>query len=72
MVAGQFAPAFPYKHQLKDLLYALDMATDSGVDLKVAQATAQLYKSAAMQLSDDDFSAVLQASRAASAAASQP
>ena len=66
MAAGTYSPAFPYKHQLKDMVYAMDLADDSDVQLPVAQAVLALYESDAAAQGDKDFSAVLEASRAGS------
>lgn len=65
MVEGKYPTAFPYKHQLKDLKYALEMAEDGGVTLSVASAVTALYDGDAEAHSEKDFSAVLEAVRAA-------
>mmetsp|Transcript_6601 Transcript_6601/g.19038 ORF Transcript_6601/g.19038 Transcript_6601/m.19038 type:complete len:393 (+) Transcript_6601:177-1355(+) len=62
MVKGSFAPAFPLKHQQKDLRLVLELAEQLGQDLPVAAASNNSYLKAMDQgLGDQDFSAVLSA-----------
>ena len=44
MVAGAYPPAFPLKHQLKDLRLALELGAAAGQPLPVAAAARQLYE----------------------------
>lgn len=67
MIDGENATAFPYKHQSKDLAYALDLAQSLGVRPRVATAALDYYASdreTAEALADKDFSAVMAAVRA--------
>lgn len=43
MVKGSFAPAFPLKHQQKDLRLVLELAEQLGQDLPVAAASNNSY-----------------------------
>lgn len=62
MVKGAFAPAFPLKHQQKDMRLALALADTLAQDMPVAAAANELYKRARRDGADDeDFSAVLKA-----------
>eukprot|EP00271_Cylindrocystis_brebissonii_P014275 TRINITY_DN35584_c0_g1_i1.p1 TRINITY_DN35584_c0_g1~~TRINITY_DN35584_c0_g1_i1.p1 ORF type:complete len:388 (+),score=60.37 TRINITY_DN35584_c0_g1_i1:134-1297(+) len=64
MLKGSFAPAFPLKHQQKDLRLVLALAQEMGLTLPVAAATNEEYLQAQkMGLGDQDFSAVFQAIR---------
>ncbi|MEW5317059.1 MAG: hypothetical protein WDW38_008390 [Sanguina aurantia] len=62
IVAQTYAPAFPLKHQQKDMRLALALGADLGQALPVAAAANEIYKEAvAMGHGDDDFSAVFEA-----------
>lgn len=65
MIKGSYAPAFPLKHQQKDLRLALAMAEEVSQPIPVAAATNELYKVAkAHGLGEEDFSAVIEALKA--------
>lgn len=60
MIEGKYAPAFPLKHQQKDMRLALQLGDEAALSLPVAAAANNLYiKARAEQLGDLDFSAVL-------------
>ena len=60
MNAGKFAPAFPLKHQQKDMRLAIALADELAQEMPVASAANELYKRARRDGGDDeDFSAVL-------------
>jgi glyoxylate/succinic semialdehyde reductase len=62
MIAGKFPPAFPLKHQQKDMRLALALADELAQEMPVAAAANELYKRARRDGCDDeDFSAVLKA-----------
>ncbi|XP_057797167.1 glyoxylate/succinic semialdehyde reductase 2, chloroplastic isoform X2 [Salvia miltiorrhiza] len=62
MVKSLYPTAFPLKHQQKDLRLALGLAESVSQATPVAAAANELYKVAKSQgLSDDDFSAVIEA-----------
>ena len=62
MAGGSYAPAFPLKHQQKDLRLALALGDAAAQKLPVAAAANELYKEArAAGHADSDFSAVLEA-----------
>lgn len=62
MVKSLYPTAFPLKHQQKDLRLALGLAESVAQPTPIAAATNELYKIAKSQgLSDDDFSAVIEA-----------
>jgi len=62
MIRGDFPPAFPLKHQQKDLRLALSLGDDVGQELPVAAATNEVYKRArSLGLDDSDFSAIIKA-----------
>ncbi|GAQ92564.1 3-hydroxyisobutyrate dehydrogenase-related protein [Klebsormidium nitens] len=62
MLKGSYSPAFPLKHQQKDLRLALELAEAVGQPLPVAAAANALYEKAREAgLGDQDFSAVLEA-----------
>lgn len=64
MLSGSFPPAFPLKHQQKDLRLALELGGAVGQPLPVAASANEVYKRAKdAGLGDNDFSAVLQAVR---------
>ena len=60
----KFAPAFPMKHQQKDMRLAVQLADELGRELPVASAANEMYKRARRDGHDDeDFAAVLHAVR---------
>ena len=60
----KFAPAFPLKHQQKDMRLAVQLADELGRELPVASAANEMYKRARRDGHDDeDFAAVLHAVR---------
>ena len=62
MVAGAFPPAFPLKHQQKDLRLALALGDEADVALPVAAAANEVFKRAkAKGLGDADMAAVYEA-----------
>lgn len=62
MVKSLYPTAFPLKHQQKDLRLALGLAESVSQPTPIAAATNELYKIAKSRgLSDDDFSAVIEA-----------
>ncbi|GLJ08884.1 hypothetical protein SUGI_0097580 [Cryptomeria japonica] len=62
MIQQKFPPAFPLKHQQKDMRLALALGDDVGVSMPVAAAANEVFKKArSMGLGDHDFSAVYQA-----------
>jgi glyoxylate/succinic semialdehyde reductase len=62
MNAGAFPPAFPLKHQQKDMRLAIALADQLRQEMPVAAAANELYKRAARDGCDDeDFSAVIKA-----------
>ncbi|KAK4413784.1 Glyoxylate/succinic semialdehyde reductase 2, chloroplastic [Sesamum alatum] len=62
MVQSLYPTAFPLKHQQKDLRLALGLAESVSQPTPIAAAANELYKVAkARGLSDDDFSAVIEA-----------
>lgn len=61
MVKSIYSPAFPLKHQQKDLRLALEMAESVTQPVPVAAAVNELYKRAKTSgLGDEDFSAVIE------------
>lgn len=63
MLAGNFEPNFPLKHQQKDLRLALAMADSVAQPLPVAAAVNELYKRAKAQGEGErDMAAVYTAS----------
>ncbi|RWV79960.1 hypothetical protein GW17_00058836 [Ensete ventricosum] len=65
MVKATYPTAFPLKHQQKDLRLALGLAESVTQPIPVAAAANELYKVAkSYGLSDQDFSAVIEALRA--------
>eukprot|EP00246_Nothoceros_aenigmaticus_P017105 TRINITY_DN8143_c0_g1_i1.p1 TRINITY_DN8143_c0_g1~~TRINITY_DN8143_c0_g1_i1.p1 ORF type:complete len:370 (+),score=62.64 TRINITY_DN8143_c0_g1_i1:50-1159(+) len=62
MVQGVYSPAFPLKHQQKDLRLVLALAEQVNQPTPVAASANELYKIAeASGLGDEDFSAVIEA-----------
>ncbi|KAJ7533198.1 hypothetical protein O6H91_13G037200 [Diphasiastrum complanatum] len=62
MLKGDYEPAFPLKHQQKDLHLALALAEKVAQSTPVAAAANELYKLAkSTGLGDKDFSAVIEA-----------
>lgn len=62
MIAGKFPPAFPLKHQQKDMRLAIQLGDQHAQTLPVAAAANAAYLQARGQgLGDEDFSAVLSA-----------
>lgn len=62
MVEGNFPPAFPLKHQHKDIRLAMELANEVDAKLPLADAASLMYRKAAnMNLGDEDFSAILKA-----------
>jgi glyoxylate/succinic semialdehyde reductase len=60
----KFAPAFPLKHQQKDMRLAVQLADELGRELPVAATANEMYKRARRDGHDDeDFAAVLHAVR---------
>jgi 3-hydroxyisobutyrate dehydrogenase-like beta-hydroxyacid dehydrogenase len=66
MAARAYAPAFPLCHAHKDLRFALTLGGQLGVGLPVAEAANGLFE-LSVEHADDDFSAVVEASRGLSA-----
>ncbi|KAG8481827.1 hypothetical protein CXB51_027231 [Gossypium anomalum] len=67
MVKSQYPTAFPLKHQQKDLRLALGLAESVSQSTPIAAAANELYKVAkSYGLSDEDFSAVIEALKAKS------
>ncbi|KAL3639769.1 Glyoxylate/succinic semialdehyde reductase 2, chloroplastic [Castilleja foliolosa] len=65
MIQSLYPTAFPLKHQQKDLRLALGLAESVSQPTPIAAATNELYKVAKLHgLSDDDFSAVIEALKA--------
>jgi len=60
MLAGNFAPNFPLKHEQKDMRLAVEMGDQVGQPLPLAAATNEAFKaSIADGRGDEDFSAVV-------------
>ncbi|KAL4355173.1 hypothetical protein GQ457_06G027780 [Hibiscus cannabinus] len=61
MLRDDHSPAFPLKHQQKDMRLALALGDENGVSMPVAAAANEAFKKArSMGLGDLDFSAVLE------------
>ncbi|KAK8711781.1 hypothetical protein V6N13_147046 [Hibiscus sabdariffa] len=61
MLRDDNSPAFPLKHQQKDMRLALALGDENGVSMPVAAAANEAFKKArSMGLGDLDFSAVLE------------
>ncbi|CAN0927276.1 Glyoxylate/succinic semialdehyde reductase 1 [Linum grandiflorum] len=59
MIKSSFSPAFPLKHQQKDMRLALALGDENAVSMPVAAAANEAFKKArSMGLGDLDFSAV--------------
>ncbi|KAH6810898.1 glyoxylate reductase 1 [Perilla frutescens var. frutescens] len=59
MIQGSYPPAFPLKHQQKDMRLALALGDENSVPMPVAAAANEAFKKArSMGLGDLDFSAV--------------
>ncbi|KAF8402444.1 hypothetical protein HHK36_013400 [Tetracentron sinense] len=59
MIQNNYSPAFPLKHQQKDMRLALALGDENGVSMPVAAAANEAFKKARSQgLGDHDFSAV--------------
>lgn len=59
---GDYPPAFPLKHQQKDLRLALELGKQVGQELGTCEAANQAFVKAMEEgHSDDDFSAVVEA-----------
>lgn len=62
MLKNSYSPAFPLKHQQKDMRLALALGDENAVSMPVAAAANEAYKKArSMGLGDLDFSAVHEA-----------
>jgi glyoxylate/succinic semialdehyde reductase len=59
MAQGSFAPAFPLKHQQKDLRLALELAAEVKADMPTTAAANAVYLKALSESGDEDFSAVI-------------
>ena len=60
---ARFPPAFPLKHQRKDLRLALELAAETGTPLPLTAAACELFAEAqdgSMSLGDADFAAVVE------------
>ncbi|GAV68410.1 NAD_binding_2 domain-containing protein [Cephalotus follicularis] len=61
MIQGNYSPAFPLKHQQKDMRLALALGDENAVSMPVAAAANEAFKKArSMGLGDLDFSAVFE------------
>ena len=59
MIAGSYSPAFPLKHQAKDMRLALELAgTGAAPKMPLAALTGQIYQQGIEEWGDKDFSAV--------------
>ncbi|KAK4785598.1 hypothetical protein SAY86_002287 [Trapa natans] len=64
MIQGNYSPAFPLKHQQKDMRLALALGDENAVPMPVAAAANEAFKKArSMGLGDKDFSAVYETVR---------
>ena len=62
MIKGAYPPAFPLKHQQKDMRLALALGDELAQEMPVAAAANEMYKTARrMGKDDEDFSAVIAA-----------
>ncbi|XP_077228947.1 glyoxylate reductase 1 [Tasmannia lanceolata] len=65
MIQSSFPPAFPLKHQQKDMRLALALGDENAVSMPVAAAANEAFKKArSLGLGDHDFSAVYEAVKA--------
>lgn len=65
MIKKSFSPAFPLKHQQKDLRLALQLAESVSQPVPVAASVNEMYKLAKSKgFGDEDFSAVIEAIKA--------
>ncbi|XP_021907376.1 glyoxylate/succinic semialdehyde reductase 1-like [Carica papaya] len=61
MIQSNYSPAFPLKHQQKDMRLALALGDENAVSMPVAAASNEAFKKArSMGLGDLDFSAVFE------------
>ncbi|XVE78245.1 hypothetical protein DITRI_Ditri13aG0129000 [Diplodiscus trichospermus] len=61
MLQDNYSPAFPLKHQQKDMRLALSLGDENSVSMPVAAAANEAFKAArSMGLGDLDFSAVIE------------
>ena len=59
MLKNEYPTAFPLKHQLKDMRFAVELAKEQGMDVPAASAATQTFEKALeMGYGDEDFSAV--------------
>lgn len=71
MIQNSYSPAFPLKHQQKDMRLALTLGDENAVSMPVAAAANETYKKArSMGLGDLDFSAVHEAVKTAESSSS--
>ncbi|KAM7270294.1 hypothetical protein ACFE04_029508 [Oxalis oulophora] len=62
MLKNNYSPAFPLKHQQKDMRLALALGDENAVSMPIAAASNEAFKKArSMGLGDLDFSAVFEA-----------
>ncbi|KAH9793943.1 glyoxylate/succinic semialdehyde reductase 1 [Citrus sinensis] len=61
MLQSNYAPAFPLKHQQKDMRLALALGDENAVSMPIAAAANEAFKKArSLGLGDNDFSAVFE------------
>ncbi|RWW30755.1 hypothetical protein GW17_00004657 [Ensete ventricosum] len=66
MIKGSYPPAFPLKHQQKDMRLALALGDENAVSMPIAAASNEAFKKArSLGLGDLDFSAVFEAVKSA-------
>eukprot|EP00959_Pyramimonas_sp_CCMP1952_P286440 5989635-Pyramimonas_sp.AAC.1 len=64
VVSREFPPAFPLKHQQKDMRLALALGDELNQSLPIAAASNERYKQAkAAGFADNDFAAIYNATR---------
>lgn len=61
-----YPPAFPLKHALKDIRFAVDQADKLGLDMPTAKGAQSMYERALDEFGDSDFAAVREAARKSS------
>ncbi|XP_056170920.1 glyoxylate/succinic semialdehyde reductase 1 isoform X2 [Syzygium oleosum] len=62
MIKNSYAPAFPLKHQQKDMRLALALGDENALSMPIAAASNEAFKKArSLGLGDLDFSAVFEA-----------